>query len=528
VRFNSEISGYETLGTLGRGSSMEIGSYDNSIYLSDVSGNVIDLCPVGALTSNVFSFSSRPWELKIYESIELSDGIGNTVYLSLKESEIQRVSSKSNYKVKDIFISDRARYYFDYQKTRLNSIYINFKEITKIKNIFNIEILLKSKSKHNNILFLVDNSLDFDSLFYSKTLTNSNKNFFEKKSFSFLIRSTPTNLCSNYYINWLNSPISQFKNNSNNCFLVSSCLKVENVLINSKLFIKKAQHNFLIFGFLLYSQNNLNVEFLNLNLKNMFFYFEGKFFLCKFFINQKFPLFILGENFFRRAICLPFANILLNTINNSSIFLKSQLSINEEGKAILHIFPVTTRSLKISNFLIFADLEDSFFLKKLLFKTKSEVILLGSHKSSLFNNRIKNFIPCTTEYEEEKVFVNLEQRFQKTTKILIPNKKVLTIRNILYLFFNIKKISLYIEFLNVFKEMYINLELFDKKENFLLSHIRRCLLMVFMLSYEKYLISLYPAKLNVEDSYLSNKILKNSKNMQIISQFTRKKSINFL
>ena len=77
VRFATEVAGVEDLGTTGRGRETEIGTYVEKVFGSELSGNVIDLCPVGALTSKPYAFMARPWELRSTESIDISDAVGS-------------------------------------------------------------------------------------------------------------------------------------------------------------------------------------------------------------------------------------------------------------------------------------------------------------------------------------------------------------------------------------------------------------------------------------------------------------------
>ena len=91
VRFADEIAGVGDLGTTSRGIDTEIGTYIEKIFQSELSGNVIDLCPVGALTSQSYAFKYRPWELKTSESIDTSDAIGSNIRVDFKEKEIIRI-----------------------------------------------------------------------------------------------------------------------------------------------------------------------------------------------------------------------------------------------------------------------------------------------------------------------------------------------------------------------------------------------------------------------------------------------------
>merc|ERR1711937_677032 len=90
VRFTEEIAGVEALGTTGRGRETEIGTYLEKTFQSELSGNVIDLCPVGALTSKPYAFLSRPWELRSTESIDVSDSIGSNIRIDSRGTEILR------------------------------------------------------------------------------------------------------------------------------------------------------------------------------------------------------------------------------------------------------------------------------------------------------------------------------------------------------------------------------------------------------------------------------------------------------
>lgn len=113
VRFITEIAGTNSLGTFNRGVSTEIGGYVPLIFNSELSGNIIDLCPVGALTSKSYAFKSRPWDMKIHEGIDLNDSVGANTYVHLKDIEIIRVLPKRNDEINGSFISDKSRFSYD-------------------------------------------------------------------------------------------------------------------------------------------------------------------------------------------------------------------------------------------------------------------------------------------------------------------------------------------------------------------------------------------------------------------------------
>jgi NADH-quinone oxidoreductase subunit G len=96
VRFLSELTGVDTLGSIGRGEHMEIGTYLNKYIKTELSGNLVDLCPVGAITSKPYAFLSRPWELKSTESIDLFDSIHSNIRIDTRGYEIVRILPRLN------------------------------------------------------------------------------------------------------------------------------------------------------------------------------------------------------------------------------------------------------------------------------------------------------------------------------------------------------------------------------------------------------------------------------------------------
>ncbi|XP_047741031.1 NADH-ubiquinone oxidoreductase 75 kDa subunit, mitochondrial [Hyalella azteca] len=113
VRFASEVAGVEDLGTTGRGNSMEIGTYVEKMLLSELSGNVIDLCPVGALTSKPYSFSARPWELRRTDSIDVFDALGSNITVNHRTGEVLRILPKTNEDINEEWLADKARFACD-------------------------------------------------------------------------------------------------------------------------------------------------------------------------------------------------------------------------------------------------------------------------------------------------------------------------------------------------------------------------------------------------------------------------------
>ncbi len=125
VRFVTEVAGVEELGAIGRGEDMEITTYLEQAMTSEMSGNVIDLCPVGALTSKPYAFSARPWELKKTESVDVMDAVGSNIRVDTRGREVMRIMPRLHDDVNEEWISDKSRFIWDGLRTqRLDRPYI--------------------------------------------------------------------------------------------------------------------------------------------------------------------------------------------------------------------------------------------------------------------------------------------------------------------------------------------------------------------------------------------------------------------
>lgn len=118
VRFDDEIAGCAELGLMNRGEDVEIDTYTGQPLSSELSGNLIDICPVGALTSKPYAFTARPWELDKHESIDVSDAVGSNIMLHTRGREVMRVLPRLNEDVNEEWIHDKARFAADGLKTR--------------------------------------------------------------------------------------------------------------------------------------------------------------------------------------------------------------------------------------------------------------------------------------------------------------------------------------------------------------------------------------------------------------------------
>lgn len=113
IRFANEVAGVDELGSTGRGNDMQIGTYVQKVMNTEMSGNVVDLCPVGALTSKPYAFQARPWELKKTESIDVFDGIGSNIRIDSRGTQVYRIQPRMNDDINEEWIHDKTRYAYD-------------------------------------------------------------------------------------------------------------------------------------------------------------------------------------------------------------------------------------------------------------------------------------------------------------------------------------------------------------------------------------------------------------------------------
>jgi NADH-quinone oxidoreductase subunit G len=195
VRFATEVAGVPEIGAIGRGENMEITTYLEKSMESELSANVVDLCPVGALTSKPYAFEARPWELRKTESIDVLDAVGSNIRVDTYNWEVKRILPRLNNEINEEWISDKTRYSCDgLLKQRLDVPYIK-KENKLQKSSWDEAINLiadriqSTKAEeiagHLGDMVNIENALAFKKLF--NILKSDNLEFREKK---FYINST--------------------------------------------------------------------------------------------------------------------------------------------------------------------------------------------------------------------------------------------------------------------------------------------------------------------------------------------------
>jgi NADH-quinone oxidoreductase subunit G len=151
IRFATEIAGVPELGAIGRGEDMQITTYLEQSIQSELSGNVIDLCPVGALTSKPYVFEARPWELKKTESIDVMDAVGSNIRVDTYGWEVKRILPLINEDINEEWISDKTRYACDgLSNQRLDTPYIKYNGKFEKASWDEVFKIIKSKIKNTS------------------------------------------------------------------------------------------------------------------------------------------------------------------------------------------------------------------------------------------------------------------------------------------------------------------------------------------------------------------------------------------
>nr|YP_010117996.1 NADH dehydrogenase subunit 11 [Phytophthora captiosa]QPN54007.1 NADH dehydrogenase subunit 11 [Phytophthora captiosa] len=511
VRFANEICSIDNLGTTGRGNKTEINFYYPKIFNSEFSGNLIDLCPVGALTSKSYTFKARAWELKKKEGIDILDSIGSNINIDIFNNEIIRILPRTNFNINKEWISNKTRFFFDslkYQRLKYPLLKDNENNFYKISwfealNIINKKMLTKDSSKIQSI---IGDLIDLESLFLLKKYLNKlgiSNIVYEKylKNQNIKINS---DLTSNFLFNNTLKSIEE----SDVCLIIGSNIRQEGSILNIYLINRLKKGDFKI----AYIGNKIDftypIKHLGLTLKTLIQIIKGQHLFCKDLKKAKKPLIIVGENIINQKNGF----YLISKLKNLS-FLNNKINFFTTKTSLINFFEITFSKskhfLNDSNlyYLFNTNLNDNFKIKK-----KDFVIYQGHHftKDAQKANLI---LPGLTFLEKNGMYINLEGFIQKNNKILNLNteqrKDSIIYRNIykyilnknqskLNSFFKIKDILPYLlkKKIKIINNFSFNKKYLNINNNFLDSIIKNIYYRNILEQYSKILIN-------------SNKIIKN-------------------
>jgi len=425
IRFATEIAGVPELGAIGRGEDMQITTYLEKSMQSELSGNVIDLCPVGALTSKPYVFEARPWELKKTETIDVMDAVGSNIRVDTYDWEVKRVLPIINEDINEEWISDKTRYACDgLLNQRLDIPYIKYNNKFEKASWDEVYKIIKSKienTKKDKICGFVGDLTNMEASFIFKEFfdrTIDTNKYESRSSKSFINSSVRENYLFNSTINGIEE--------TDLILLIGANPRFEATILNARIRKAYLNNNTKIFslndiGDLTYPYQSLDGK--TQTIKDII---ENKNEISKNILESKKPLIILGESFLKSKS----ANYLFNSLKEF-LFKNNKLTNEWNPLNILSTDAATVGSFDLdiideSNELIKDLNENKFEIIYLLgqdnlnFNKKDEfVIYQGSHGDK--GAEIADIIlPGAAYTEQSGHYTNLEGKIQKAFKASYP------------------------------------------------------------------------------------------------------------
>ena len=428
VRFATEVAGVPEIGAIGRGENMEITTYLEKAMESELSANVIDLCPVGALTSKPYAFEARPWELKKTESIDVTDAVGSNIRVDTYNWEVKRILPRLNEDINEEWISDKSRYSCDgLLKQRLDVPYIKKNNKLQKSTWDEALLLLLNKIKsiepneiggHIGDMVNLESALGFKKLF---GIFNSKNLEFREKNFYFN---------SSEKINYIfNSSIKGIED-TDLILLVGTNPRHEATILNAR--IRKTFVNKKIPIYSIGDPGELTYEYTKIGDKTddikKIINKEGEF--SKKLLSAKKPIVIIGES----ALELKSGKYIFEELKD---FLKENKLITEEWNA-LNFLAQNASTVGLIDLKIISsdDEENKSFFEKLDGNKFKLIYLLGSDNLEIKKNNefivyqgshgdrgaeIADIILPSAAYTEQNgLFENLEGRVQECKKASYP------------------------------------------------------------------------------------------------------------
>jgi len=425
VRFATEVAGVPELGAIGRGEDMQITTYLEQSMQSELSANVVDLCPVGALTSKPYVFEARPWELKKTETIDVMDAIGSNIRVDTYDWEVKRVLPIINEDINEEWISDKTRYACDgLLHQRLDTPFIKYNGKFEKASWDEVYKIIKSKFENTSkekICGFVGDLTNMETSYIFKEFfdrTIDNKNYESRSDNRFINTSKRENYLFNSSINGIEE--------ADLIFIAGANPRYEATILNARIRKAYLNNNTKIIslndvGDLTYPYQSLDGQTQTLN--NIL---EGNHDVSKEIINSKKPIIIIGESLLR----LKSSEFLFNKTKE---FLSKNNKISDEWNSlnILSTDAATVGNIDLGiinneNNLI-SDLKEHKFdivylvgQDNLEFDKKDEFIIYQGSHGDKGAESADIILPGAAYTEQDGYFTNLEGKIQKAYKASYP------------------------------------------------------------------------------------------------------------
>lgn len=428
TRFFAEVVGSSLVGIMGRGIRSEISSYVEQKFSDcEFSGNVIDLCPVGALTSHANAFTYRPWNLKRFNSFDALDSLGSYITLHYNGANLVKVTPRINYNLNLNWISDKIRYVFDglykqrilkplYKTTSSDIISISW---TEVFYALKKDLLINNnyiKNLNFGIYFgeLLNNETIFTASKFMDVIGNSNKYSVQDSLF------INNDFNSNYLFNSKVKALS----NTDLCIIFGTNLKTELPLLNVRLRKQYLATALPIINFGVRSNVMYPTYFFGFKFKTIIKFIEGNNSFCKLLFNKKNPLFLLNLNLYKNETIFNFFNLLKEIlIKNVKNITKNNFNyiypdINLYNQLYLNITSKYKDSLNNINCLYLLNVDNNFekLTKNINFENKY-IIYQGYHYNKFITNA-NLILPIKPYLQEKGSFINLEGDILKIKEVI--------------------------------------------------------------------------------------------------------------
>ena len=425
VRFATEIAGVPELGAIGRGEDMQITTYLEQSIQSELSGNVIDLCPVGALTSKPYVFEARPWELKKTETIDVMDAVGSNIRVDTYDWEVKRVLPTINEDINEEWISDKTRYACDgLLNQRLDTPYVKYNNKFEKASWDEVYKIIKSKIENTDkekICGFVGDIINMEASFIFKEFferTIGNKNYESRSSEIFIDNSSRENYLFNSSINGIED--------ADVIFMVGANPRFEATILNARIRKAYLNNNTKIISLNDVGDLTYPYEILDGKTQTIKDIIDNKNKISNDIINAKKPIIILGESFLKSKNADLLFYLLKDFLVKNNKFTDDWNPLN-----ILSVAASTVGSLDLDiidqqNELLKKLHQNNFEMIFLLgqdnldFNKKNEfVIYQGSHGDK--GAEIADIIlPGAAYTEQSGHYTNLEGKIQKAFKASYP------------------------------------------------------------------------------------------------------------
>ena len=428
IRFATEVAGVSELGAIGRGEDMQITTYLEKSMESELSANVIDLCPVGALTSKPYTFEARPWELKKTETIDVMDAVGSNIRVDTYGWEVKRVLPRINEDINEEWISDKTRYACDGLKNqRLDTPYIKINSMLKKTTWENAYKTITEKIKKispEKIAGLTGDLTNMETLFivkefFSKTIKS--KNLDSRSDMYYVNNSQRENYIFNSTINGIED--------SDLIILIGTNPRYEATILNSRIRKSFLKNNTLIYSLGNLGELNYPYKIIKNDTETIKNIVENNDELSDIIKKSKKPIIILGQSILKlksgKYIFEEIKNYLkkINKINKEW----NSLNIISNNAATVGSYDLDILSSNIGKNLTLEKIKNNDFQilflfgqDDLKFKKKDEfIIYIGSHGDQ--GAQIADIVlPGSAYTEQDGYFTNLEGKIQKAYKASFP------------------------------------------------------------------------------------------------------------